>query len=103
MSFWDVTITQEHTPLVNGKDITPNKKKRKKSTSSPTVVPCPTYNFVLEDAPRLIDVNIRSEDDGTRMMSLAAATRSGVVHYYGHMLNGYEIIFTFFYIASTSH
>lgn len=50
--------------------------------------PTPTYNFVLEDAPKFIDVIIQSETGGTKL-SVVAATRSGVVHYYGHFLNGY--------------
>ncbi|XP_045533297.1 WD repeat-containing protein 43 [Pieris brassicae] len=81
LSFWDVTIKEE--PLQNG-DSTPSNKKRKKEI---LVTPTPTYNFVLEDAPKFVDVNIKSEGEGTKL-SLVAATRSGVVHYYGHMLNG---------------
>ncbi|XP_045540700.1 WD repeat-containing protein 43 [Papilio machaon] len=84
LSFWDVTITED--PPVNGDEPTPNKRQRKKSITA-QVVPTPTYNFVLEDAPKIIDVNVESEEGGVKLQ-LAAATRSGVVHYYGHMLNG---------------
>ncbi|XP_049882191.1 WD repeat-containing protein 43 [Pectinophora gossypiella] len=87
LSFWDVTITGELLPQVNGGDTTPNRKKRKKSTSAPITIPTPVYNFVLEDAPKQLDVAVSSEENGTRLC-LAAVTRSGVVHYYGHMLNG---------------
>ncbi|CAH2098916.1 unnamed protein product [Euphydryas editha] len=86
LSFWDVTITEEHLPQTNGEDTLPTKRQRKKSISAP-LIPTPTYNFVLEDAPRIIDVELKSEDNVNKL-SLAAATRSGVVHYYGHMLNG---------------
>ncbi|XP_050555697.1 WD repeat-containing protein 43 [Spodoptera frugiperda] len=87
LSFWDVTISDEHVPQMNG-DETPHKKQRRKSISkAPVTTATPTYNFVLEDAPRLVDVELKSEDGATRL-SLAAATRSGVVHYYGLMLNG---------------
>ncbi|KAH9634856.1 hypothetical protein HF086_016135 [Spodoptera exigua] len=87
LSFWDVTITDEHVPQMNG-DETPHKKQRRKSISkAPTTTATPTYNFVLEDAPRLVDVELKNEDGATKL-SLAAATRSGVVHYYGLMLNG---------------
>ncbi|KAI5633429.1 dip2/Utp12 family domain-containing protein [Phthorimaea operculella] len=87
LSFWDVTITADLVPQINGEESTPNRKKRKKSLSSPVTVSTPTYNFVLEDAPKQIDVDVRTEENGTKL-SLAAVTRSGVVHYYGHMLNG---------------
>ncbi|KAJ2943199.1 hypothetical protein O0L34_g18909 [Tuta absoluta] len=87
LSFWDVTITSDLVPQMNGEESTPNRKKRKKSVSSPVTVSTPTYNFVLEDAPKQIDVDMRTEENGTKL-SLAAVTRSGVVHYYGHMLNG---------------
>ncbi|CAG9573028.1 unnamed protein product [Danaus chrysippus] len=86
LSFWDVTITEENLPQENSEESTPCKKQRKKSLTSSTV-PVPTYNFVLEDAPRIIDVELKVENGATRL-SLAAATRSGVVHYYGHLLNG---------------
>ncbi|XP_046974360.1 WD repeat-containing protein 43 [Vanessa cardui] len=86
LSFWDVTITDEHLPQTNGEEVTPSKRQRKLSLNAP-VIPTPTYNFVLEDAPRIIDVEIKAEDGATKL-NLAAATRSGVVHYYGHMLNG---------------
>ncbi|XP_021183408.3 WD repeat-containing protein 43 [Helicoverpa armigera] len=85
LSFWDVTITDDHVPQLNG-DETPHKRQRRKSVSKP-VTTTATYNFVLEDAPRIVDVELKVEAGATRL-SLAAATRSGVVHYYGHMLNG---------------
>ncbi|XP_034837671.1 WD repeat-containing protein 43 [Maniola hyperantus] len=94
LSFWDVTITEEQIPQTNqqnGDGVTPKKKQRKKSISAPVtpalVIPAPAYNFVLEDAPRILDVSLTEEDESTRL-SLAAATRSGVVHYYGLTLNG---------------
>ncbi|CAH0718606.1 unnamed protein product, partial [Brenthis ino] len=86
LSFWDVTITGDHLPQQNGEEITPSKRQRKKSLSSP-VISMPTYNFVLEDAPRLIDVDFKTEDESTKV-NLVASTRSGVVHYYTHLLNG---------------
>ncbi|XP_045781025.1 WD repeat-containing protein 43 [Maniola jurtina] len=89
LSFWDVTITEDQLPQTNqqnGDEVTPKKKQRKKSVSAP-VAPAPAYNFVLEDAPRILDVSLKEEDDSTKL-SLAAATRSGVVHYYGLTLNG---------------
>lgn len=86
MSFWDVTITEDHLPQQNGEEITPSKRQRKKSLSSP-VISMPSYNFVLEDAPRLIDVDFKAEDGSTKV-NLVASTRSGVVHYYAHLLNG---------------
>ncbi|XP_072933993.1 WD repeat-containing protein 43 [Epargyreus clarus] len=86
LAFWDVTITEEHLPQQNGEEVTPSKRQRKKSLTA-NIVPTPTYNFVLEDAPRIVDVEVRAEGEGNRLR-LAAATRSGVVHYYGHMLNG---------------
>uniref|UniRef100_S4PTE4 WD-repeat protein n=3 Tax=Pararge aegeria TaxID=116150 RepID=S4PTE4_9NEOP len=89
LSFWDITITQDQlqqTNHQNGDEATPSKKQRKKSISTP-VIPTPQYNFVLEDAPRIIDVSLTEEETSTRL-SLAAATRSGVVHYYGLTLNG---------------
>ncbi|CAG9790156.1 unnamed protein product [Diatraea saccharalis] len=85
LSFWDITVTGEHLPQVNGDDSTPSKRQRKKSITSTTSTP--TYSFVLEDAPRFIDVQLQQENGGN-VLKLAAATRSGVVHYYGHMLNG---------------
>ncbi|KPJ02027.1 WD repeat-containing protein 43 [Papilio xuthus] len=84
LSFWDVTITDD--PPVNGDEPTPNKRQRKKSITA-SVVATPTYNFVLEDAPKIIDVNVETDEGGSKLQ-LAAATRSGVVHYYEHMLNG---------------
>ncbi|KAJ8707952.1 hypothetical protein PYW08_010318 [Mythimna loreyi] len=86
LSFWDVTVTEDSLPQLNG-DETPHKKQRRKSVSKSIVTSTPTYNFVLEDAPRIVDVELKEEDGATRL-SLAAATRSGVVHYYGLMLNG---------------
>ncbi|CAG5059940.1 unnamed protein product [Parnassius apollo] len=86
LSFWDVTITDENLPQVNGDEPTPNKRQRKKSITSVPLVPTPTCNFVLEDAPKILDLNVEMEN-GTKLQ-LAAATRSGVVHFYGHMLNG---------------
>ncbi|XP_063835462.1 WD repeat-containing protein 43 isoform X1 [Ostrinia nubilalis] len=86
LSFWDITVTDEHLPQLNGNgddSATPNKRQRRKSVTTST----PSYNFVLEDAPKFVDVDVRAEGDGN-MLRLAAATRSGVVHYYGHMLNG---------------
>uniref|UniRef100_A0A2A4J052 Small-subunit processome Utp12 domain-containing protein n=1 Tax=Heliothis virescens TaxID=7102 RepID=A0A2A4J052_HELVI len=85
LSFWDVTITDDHVPQLNG-DETPHKRQRRKSITKP-LTSTATYNFVLEDAPRIVDVELKEEGGATRL-SLAAATRSGVVHYYGHMLNG---------------
>lgn len=87
LSFWDITITEDHIPQQNG-DETPHKKQRRKSISkSVETVGTPTYNFVLEDAPRIIDVDLQ-EDNGATRLRLAATTRSGVVHYYGLLLNG---------------
>ncbi|XP_045457412.1 WD repeat-containing protein 43 [Melitaea cinxia] len=86
LSFWDVTITEDHIPQTNGDDTIPSKRQRKKSFNAPHI-PTPTYNFVLEDAPRIIDVELKTEDNVNKL-NLVAATRSGVVHYYGHMLNG---------------
>ncbi|XP_041985997.1 WD repeat-containing protein 43 [Aricia agestis] len=86
LSFWDVTITDDALPQQNGEEETPSKRQRKKSISAPTV-PTPTYNFVLEDAPRIIDAELQTEDSTTRLR-LAACTRSGVIHYYGHNING---------------
>ncbi|XP_013199209.2 WD repeat-containing protein 43 [Amyelois transitella] len=80
LSFWDVTIAEDQ-PQVNG-DQTPSKKQRKLSSSS-----SPTYNFVLEDAPRYVDVTVREDENGTAL-NIGATTRSGVMHYYNHMLNG---------------
>ncbi|XP_048488294.1 WD repeat-containing protein 43 isoform X2 [Plutella xylostella] len=85
LSFWDVTITPQNLPQVNG-SASPTKKQRKKSTSD-AVVPHPTYNFVLEDAPKMVDVNLSQTDEGVKL-NMLATTRSGVMHYYGHMLNG---------------
>ncbi|XP_075987945.1 WD repeat-containing protein 43 [Anticarsia gemmatalis] len=86
LSFWDITITSENVPQQNGDE--PHKKQRRKSISkAPVTTITSTYNFVLEDAPKIIDVDLKQEDGATRLR-LAAATRSGVVHYYGHMLNG---------------
>ncbi|CAH2987314.1 unnamed protein product [Chilo suppressalis] len=85
LSFWDITVTADYIPQVNGDDSTPSKRQRKKSiTLSPST---PAYSFVLEDAPRFIDVRLRQENDGN-VLNLAAATRSGVVHFYTHMLSG---------------
>ncbi|XP_068624441.1 WD repeat-containing protein 43 [Battus philenor] len=86
LSFWDVTVTEE-APLMNGDQPTPNKRQRKKSIGSAPLVPTPTYNFVLEDAPRIIDVNVEKDESGSKIQ-LSAATRSGVVHFYSHLLNG---------------
>ncbi|KAL0810635.1 hypothetical protein ABMA28_010744 [Loxostege sticticalis] len=84
LSFWDITVTEEHLPQLNGDDsATPSKRQRRKSIPSST----PSYNFVLEDAPKFVDVGVKAEEGGN-VLRLAAATRSGVVHYYGHMLNG---------------
>ncbi|CAB3247231.1 unnamed protein product [Arctia plantaginis] len=87
LSFWDVTVSEDLVPQQNG-DEAPYKKQRRKSISkSPVTSNIPTYNFVLEDAPKIIDVDLK-EDEGAMRLRLAAATRSGVVHYYGHLLNG---------------
>ncbi|XP_059047913.1 WD repeat-containing protein 43 [Achroia grisella] len=86
LSFWDVTITEEVAPQVNG-DASPTKKQRKTSISK---LSTPMYSFILEDAPRFIDATLTSGDDGSSLQ-IAAATRSGVVHYYGHMLNGSSV------------
>ncbi|CAK1549357.1 unnamed protein product [Leptosia nina] len=82
LSFWDITVKDE--TLQNGGSLAPTNKKRKEDVIHTET---PTYNFILEDAPKFVDVNIKSDANGTKL-SLAAATRSGVVHYYGHMLNG---------------
>ncbi|CAH2062014.1 unnamed protein product, partial [Iphiclides podalirius] len=87
LSFWDVTVTDEAPSQINGDEPTPNKRQRRKSTSSAPLIPTPTYNFVLEDAPKLLDVKVEAEESGSKLQ-LVAATRSGVVHFYGHMLNG---------------
>ncbi|KOB66196.1 WD-repeat protein [Operophtera brumata] len=65
LSFWDITITEDHTPITNGDEPTPNKrqKNRKKSLTSVPIVHTPTYNFVLEDAPRIVDADLK-EDEG---------------------------------------
>ncbi|XP_052742749.1 WD repeat-containing protein 43 [Bicyclus anynana] len=86
LSFWDVTITEDlnQTNQQNGDEVTPSKRQRKKSTSTPA------YNFVLEDAPKLIHLNMTQEENSTKL-NLAAATRSGVVHYYGLTLNGESV------------
>ncbi|XP_026743401.1 WD repeat-containing protein 43 [Trichoplusia ni] len=86
LSFWDVTITEDHVPQLNGEE-TPYKRQRRKSISKTVTTMTQTYNFVLEDAPRILDVELK-DDDGAVRLRLAATTRSGVVHYYGHMLNG---------------
>ncbi|XP_063543255.1 WD repeat-containing protein 43 [Cydia strobilella] len=92
LAFWDVTVTSDAVPQTNGtdEDITPNKKKKRKSISQTDkeikTVNIPTYNFVLEDAPKMIDVGVKEEGDVK--LTLAAVTRSGVVHYYSHTLNG---------------
>ncbi|XP_038217284.1 WD repeat-containing protein 43 [Zerene cesonia] len=83
LGFWDITIKGEQQ---NGETDTPKKKKCK----MPSTIPLPTYNFVLEDAPKFVDINMSSEGDGKKL-AIVAATRSGVVHYYGHMLNGTTI------------
>ncbi|KAM3968904.1 WD repeat-containing protein 43 [Aphomia sociella] len=87
LSFWDITITEDYIPQVNGEDATPIKRQRKISVSKSST---PMYSFILEDAPKYIDVSLRSEDAGSSLQ-VAAATRSGVVHYYGHKLNGSSI------------
>ncbi|XP_063630516.1 WD repeat-containing protein 43 isoform X1 [Cydia splendana] len=92
LAFWDVTVSSEVVPQTNGtdEDITPNKKKKRKSISNSEkeikTVNIPTYNFVLEDAPKMIDVGVKEEGDVK--LTLAAVTRSGVMHYYSHTLNG---------------
>ncbi|GBP06386.1 WD repeat-containing protein 43 [Eumeta japonica] len=88
LAFWDVTITPDHIPneQVNGESSIP-KKQRKKSISEAESITTPIYNFTLEDSPSNLDVNIRNVDGGTKLC-LAASTKSGVVHYFGHMLNG---------------
>lgn len=92
LAFWDVTVTSDVAPQTNGtdEDITPNKKKKRKSISYSEkeikTENIPTYNFVLEDAPRMIDVEVKEKSDVK--LTLAAVTRSGVVHYYSHTLNG---------------
>ncbi|XP_052747947.1 WD repeat-containing protein 43 [Galleria mellonella] len=87
LSFWDVTITEEHVPQVNGEVSSPKKKQRKTSVS---ISSTPMYSFILEDAPSFIDASMRSEDEGSSLQ-IAAATRSGVVHYYRHTLNGSSV------------
>ncbi|XP_050674893.1 WD repeat-containing protein 43 [Leptidea sinapis] len=84
LQFWDISQAND-TQKQNGDIQQPFEKKRRRE--SVTNIPTPTYSFVLEDAPRMIDISIRS-DDGASRMSLVAVTRSGVVHYYGHMING---------------
>lgn len=79
-----MTIREDSPPLTNG-DSEPTKKKRRSLANVPTVTP--SYSFVLEDAAKMVDLEVKDEDGGVRL-SLAAVTRSGVVHYYGHMLNG---------------
>ncbi|KAJ0170442.1 hypothetical protein K1T71_013813 [Dendrolimus kikuchii] len=86
LSFWDVTITSDHIPPQNGNE-SGKKRKRKKSLTQPPTILTPTYNFVLEDAPRSVDVDLVQDETGTKLC-LSAATRSGVLHYYGTMLNG---------------
>ncbi|XP_028027498.1 WD repeat-containing protein 43 [Bombyx mandarina] len=84
LSFWDVTVTDESTQN-NNDEPTPNKRHKRKHSAVP-VQPTPMYSFVLEDAPRAIDSVLR-EGDGVQL-NIVAATRSGVVHYYQHTLNG---------------
>ncbi|XP_048000163.1 LOW QUALITY PROTEIN: WD repeat-containing protein 43 [Leguminivora glycinivorella] len=93
LAFWDVTVTSDVALQMNGhdEDGTPHKRKKKKSLSSAEkedvkTLTIPTYNFVLEDAPKMIDVAVKEEADVK--LTLAAVTRSGVMHYYSHTLNG---------------
>ncbi|KAL4706174.1 hypothetical protein ACJJTC_015042 [Scirpophaga incertulas] len=86
LSFWDITVEEPHLSQVNGDGITPRKRHRKQ-TYTPHQLDTPNYNFVLEDAPKFFDVQVKQEEDMC-MLKMVAATRSGVVHYYGHTLNG---------------
>ncbi|KAI8433563.1 hypothetical protein MSG28_015587 [Choristoneura fumiferana] len=70
-------LIEDVAPPTNGEEATPNKKKRKKSLSTSDVptVNVPTYNFVLEDAPKMISVRVQ-EDTETKLKLAAGVNEA---------------------------
>ncbi|XP_077283079.1 WD repeat-containing protein 43 [Arctopsyche grandis] len=96
LSFWCVNFAQGELNTMNCSngdlellDTSQSKKKHSISKSRKSEVDTiknPSCNFLMEDIPK--HVSFMSSDISSSKIKLSVVTRSGVVHYYEHTLNG---------------